>query len=146
MNLQPCLNLICYRDKPRATWQSSEESSVGDLKLRLRPDRSLQQSVSNSSRILLPMVAMVGNRVVAAEIIVVLVANERESFTGATMVNCFYFHNWSFNFCLFFNLSQICSRIFLRLLIVQSRPKKYSDFTTLVPVILFLPLMFLIFK
>ncbi|CDY18756.1 BnaC08g08600D [Brassica napus] len=41
--------------------------------------------MSNSSHLLLTVVTMVGNRVVAAEIIVALVADERESFTGTTM-------------------------------------------------------------
>ena len=43
--------------------------------------------ISNSSHLLLTVVTMVGNRVVAAKIIVALVADGRESFTGATMVN-----------------------------------------------------------
>ena len=130
---------IDTRDKQGATWRRSQESSiVGNLKLRLRPDRFLQQSMSNSSHLLLTVVTMVGNRVVAAEIIVALVADERESFTGTTMVNFWLFANLVFQLLFIFQFAaNFVHEFALRLLIVQSRPKEYSNFTTFVPAILF---------
>ncbi|WZZ78507.1 hypothetical protein YC2023_099079 [Brassica napus] len=66
---------------------SNENSIVGDLNPKLHSDIALPQSVLRLNRLLFAVVVMLMTRVIDAGIVVVLVADRRDSFTGATIMN-----------------------------------------------------------
>ena len=82
---------------------------------------------------------MLGTRVVDVGIVVTLVADRRESFTGETMVKFWLFTHMVLQILFILKFGSkfyYVHEYFPKLLIVKSRPSKYSDFATLVHAIL----------
>ena len=119
---------------------SNRNSIVGDLKPKLHSNITLPLSTSRSNLLLLAVVVMLGTRVVDIGIVDTLVADRRESFTGATMVKFWLFAHLVLQLLFilkFVSKFYYIHEYFQKLLIVQYRPSKYSDYATLVQAVLF---------
>ena len=119
---------------------SNENSIVGDLNPKLHSDIALPQSVLRLNRLLFAVVVMLMTRVIDAGIVVVLVADRRDSFTGATIMKFRLFSHLILQLLFilqFFSKFYYIHEYFPKLLIMQSRPSECSDFTILVRAVLF---------
>ena len=120
---------------------------------KLHSDISPLLSAPRSNRLLLAVVVMLRTRVVDARIVVALVVDRIESFTGATMVKFWLFAHLVLQLLFilqFVSKFYYVQEYFPKNLIVQSRRSKCSDFLQhwSLPFcfILFMPQMFLICK